>query len=798
MTAPQTPADRVRELRTRIERHSRLYYLLDAPEITDAEFDALFRELQALEAAHPELTDPNSPTRRVGGAVAEGFASLRHSLPMQSLDNAMDVTDWREFAARVGRAFRDQLLANLLDQVQAGLGQSLEDKTREKLRKDLREVVDRECDAPRRGTRKALLAQVRGVLVRQFFMLSPGVEEALLSAFGEVTDEIWKDLDRSLSQFWIDPKLDGLALEVVYENGRFVRAATRGDGEVGEDVTENLRTVKNLPLVLASNKGDPVPSLLEVRGEVVIPTADFQALNARQAEAGDKVFANPRNAAAGSVRQLDSRITASRPLRFFAYGVGLVAWPDPARAWTTQAETMHGLADLGLPIPDLARLCARPEEVEQGFADLGEKRHALPLEIDGLVAKLNSLALQSFLGSTARAPRWAMALKFPAIQARTRLNAILVQVGRTGVLTPVAELEPVSLAGVVVSRATLHNEDEIAAKDLRPGDTVVIQRAGDVIPQVVRAVIEERTGAEEPYAFPKLCPECLEPVTREEGEAAVRCLNLSCPARRIQGIIFFVSKAGLDIQGVGKKWVERLALDGTLKTPADLFRLRATDLLEREGMGPKAAGNFLSAIDAAKTGATLARLISALGIRHVGERTAKTLAQAFPDMDSLMAVALVEPEADPLLDLPDIGPAVAASIRAFFHSPANQALLADLKCLGLWPRGQSGRGLGANGPNGPAQASGPLAGKKFVFTGGLPDLSRPQAQALVEEAGGEVLGSVSKKTDYVVAGAEAGSKLDKARALGLTILDQAGFLELLRSGGPTEFPQTSNQDKDRS
>ncbi len=460
---------------------------------------------------------------------------------------------------------------------------------------------------------------------------------------------------------------------------------------------------------------------------------------------------------------------------------------------------MRGLSSLGLPIPDEARLCARPEEVEQGFAALAEKRHDLPFEIDGLVAKLNSIGLQRFLGSTARAPRWAMALKFPAIQARTKLNKILVQVGRTGVLTPVADLEPVSLAGVIVSRATLHNEDEIKAKDLRQGDTVIIQRAGDVIPQVVRAVPEERDGSEEPWEFPSLCPECQEPVAREPGEAAVRCLNLSCPARRIQGIIFFVSKAGLDIQGVGKKWVEKLALDGTLKTPADLFRLRPSDLILREGMGPKAVDNFLSAIAAARDSASLAQLISALGIRHVGERTARTLARAFPDLDALMAVALAppdpeRPDADPLRDLPDIGPAVAASIRAFFHSPANQALLVDLKDLGLWPKGGGAGGTG--GAAGVSAVPGPLAGRKFVFTGGLPSLSRPKAQALVEAAGGEVAGSVSKKTDYVVAGAEAGSKLDKARALGLTILDEAAFLELIRSAGPVSTPTSSNHEEE--
>ncbi|MDY7001382.1 MAG: NAD-dependent DNA ligase LigA, partial [Thermodesulfobacteriota bacterium] len=501
----KNPKARVAELRSLLNYHNYRYYVLDDPEIPDAEYDAYFRELQDIEAGHPELKDPNSPTMRVGGEPAVGFTQHRHSLPMYSLENAMTLDEWSAFVKRTQKL-----------------------------------VSGRELE------------------------------------------------------FWTDPKLDGLAVEVIYEHGRFVRALTRGDGVIGEDVTRNMRTVRNLPLALLETKGR-VPALLEVRGEVVMRKKDFHALNQNQEEAGLKVFANPRNASAGSIRQLDSKITASRPLRFMAYGTGLVHWGE-APAWRTQEEIMNGLGGLGFEIPPNVRLCRAPQEVSENFERLEKMRDTLEFEIDGLVAKVNDLDLQEQLGFTARAPRWALALKFPAHQAETRLLDIQVQVGRTGVLTPVAILSPVSLAGVTVSRATLHNEDEIRAKGLRVGDKVIIQRAGDVIPEVVRPIKEKRTGAEKDFVFPDVCPSCQSPVSRLSGEAAWRCLNLSCPTVLLKGIIHFVSKAGLDVRGLGKKLIERFVETGLVKSPADLFSLSADDLLALERMGPKLAENIVQAV----------------------------------------------------------------------------------------------------------------------------------------------------------------------------------------------------------
>ncbi|MDD4951225.1 MAG: NAD-dependent DNA ligase LigA [Desulfovibrionaceae bacterium] len=664
---------RVRRLRREIEYHNRRYYVLDDPEISDAEYDELFRELLDLERRFPDLDDPNSPTRRVGGEPAEGFETYSHGLAMFSLDNAMDIDSWLDFSARVSKALA-----------------------------------------------------------------------------GETLD------------WWVDPKLDGLAVEVVYRSGALSVAATRGDGRVGEDVTRNMRTVRNLPLVLEP-AGVGVPELLEVRGEVVMSKAEFAALNERQAESGGKVFANPRNAAAGSIRQLDPRVAASRPLRFLAYGVGRMA--GAASEWRTQEEVMRGLSGLGLAVPPQARLCATADEVAEYFKRLMDEREALAVEIDGVVAKVNSLELQKRLGETSRSPRWALALKFPAHQAQTALRDIVIQVGRTGALTPVAELDPVRIAGVEVSRATLHNQDEIESKDLRIGDRVIVQRAGDVIPQVVRALIDERTGLEKKFVFPVSCPVCGGPVTRLPGEAAVRCNNLSCPARLEQGLVHFVSKAGLDMQGVGARWVRRLAQAGLLRSPADLFTLDRDRLLEFEGMGEKSADNFLRAAGQALARADLAGLVSALGIRHVGERTARTLAAAYEDLDALAAAGEEE-----LMALPDVGPEVAASVRAFFGNERNQELLARFRALHLWPRGGGAAGDGR---------ARPLAGKKFLFTGTLPAMSRSEARARVESLGGEVVSAVSKRVDYVVAGDEAGGKLARARELGLEIIGAQAFNELI-------------------
>jgi len=568
--------------------------------------------------------------------------------------------------------------------------------------------------------------------------------------------------------FWVDPKFDGLALEVIYEDGRFARALTRGDGETGEDVTQNMRTVRNLPMDIrerARSAGLAVPRLLEVRGEVVITKNDFRALNDAQEEAGGKVFANARNAAAGSVRQLDSRVTAARPLRFFAYGLGVAEWPGeaPQGPWLTQHAAMEGLQAFGFAVAKEGRTTGA-EGVEALYARLEQERDSLAFEIDGMVIKLDDLDGQREAGFTARAPRWAVAWKFPPRQAETLLQKIAVQVGRTGVLTPVAVLAPVRIAGVVVSRATLHNEDEIKAKDLREGDIVVVQRAGDVIPEVVRPVLAKRPPAAKEFVFPGACPACDEPVRRLPGEAAWRCLNRSCPAQLVGSIVFFVSKAGLDIEGVGKRWIEILVERGMVASPADLFELTEKDLLPLDRMGEKLAERFVTAISLARQKATLAKVIGGLGIRHVGAQTARTLAARYADLD-----ALADARADELQSLPDIGPEVAGSIRAFFDNPANRELILRFKALGLWP-------VRTGGDSG---AQGPLAGKRILFTGTLADLPRGKAQSQSQALGAVIAGSVSKKLDYLVAGEDPGSKLDKARALGVRILSQDEFMRLL-------------------
>ncbi len=569
--------------------------------------------------------------------------------------------------------------------------------------------------------------------------------------------------------FWADPKMDGLAMELIYEQGLLRAALTRGDGETGEVVTQNLRTVKNAPLRLL---GENIPTVLEVRGEVVITKNDFEHLNARQAARGDKVFANPRNAAAGSVRQLDSAISASRPLRFMAYGIGRAEFAG-ASPWSSQEQIMRGLAALGFSIAPEAKLCRNPLEVEAYFQEIAAKREDLPFEIDGVVAKINSLALQEELGYTARAPRWALALKFRAHQAVTRLLDIQVQVGRSGVLTPVAYLEPVAVGGVTVSRATLHNQDEIKAKGLRIGDKVLVQRAGDVIPEVLRPILEERDGSEREFVFPDLCPVCGNHVHREPGEAAWRCVNVSCPAVVRQSIIHFVSKAGLDIQGVGGRWIEQLIDKGLVKNPADLFTLTNLDFHRLERMGPKLAQNFIQAFGEAVKNASLHRLICALGIRHVGEQTAKALAAAYVDLDALGAADEVD-----LQKITDIGPEVAISIRDFFAEPGNRYLLARFKELGLWPRREAATEARNSG--------GALAGKSVLFTGALSRMPRGQAQKLAEGAGASLAGSVSRKLDYLVVGADPGSKLAKARELGVKVLGEDEFFRLLESGGAAQ------------
>lgn len=685
-SAPLDVRKRAAALWQQLEHHNHRYYVLDDPEISDADYDALLRELQQLEKQHPALQLPDSPTQRVGAPPLDAFAQRKHSLRMYSLDNAFSREEFEAFVQRIRRA----------------LPQNMRDP---------------------------------------------------------------EDL-----AFWADPKMDGLAVELIYENGFFTAAITRGDGEVGEDVSLNLRTVGSVPLRLRAPEGQ-MPLLLEVRGEVIMRRSEFEAMNRRHEESGEKIFANPRNAAAGSVRQLDSRITARRPLRFMAYGVGLVDWPQ--RAWSTQSEIMGALEELGFAIPPNARRCATAEEVWEHYQALDRQREELPFEIDGVVAKLDRLDLQRELGYTARFPRWALALKFKAHQARTRVADIDIQVGRTGALTPVAHLEPVSVGGVTVSRATLHNEDELRKKDVRKGDTVVVQRAGDVIPEVVQVLLEQRPENSEEFEFPETCPVCGAPAPRLPGEAVRRCQNRSCPAVRRQSIIHFASKAGLDIEGLGRKWVEQFVDSDLVKTPADLFRLEEKHIIDFDRMGQKLAANIIQGIREARNRATLPQLLRALGIRHVGEQTARALAARFQDLDALGKASLEE-----LQQVPDVGPEVAASVQAFFASEANKQLLSQLRELKLWPKTSP-----------PATEEGQdkgeklLSGLQILVTGALPGMNREQAKALLEDHGATPASSVSKKVDFLVVGDGAGgSKLQKADKLGLPQVEAQRFLEIIETG----------------
>ncbi|WP_298030258.1 NAD-dependent DNA ligase LigA [uncultured Desulfovibrio sp.] len=695
--APQPSAEereRARWLSAELERHNYLYHTLDAPEISDEQYDALFRELTDLEERWPGLRSPHSPTLRVGGGLLDGLAKKGHRRRMYGLDNVFSDEDWHDFVERMRRAW------------------------------------DAELNGP-------------------------------------------LPLD-----FWCDPKLDGLALEIIYVDGVLREALTRGDGETGEVVTEAVRTIRTVPLRLRGE--GPFPSRLEVRGEVVMFKKDFADLNKQQQALGRKVFANPRNAAAGTLRQLDISIAESRPLRFLAYSLGETDWA-PAEPCSSQHELMERLTAYGFLTPPEGRLCAGPDEVEAYAARVREHRRDFSMEIDGAVAKQDNLEAQEALGFTARAPRFAVAFKFPAMQAETLLKGIDIQVGRTGVLTPVAVLEPVPVGGVMVSRATLHNEDEIRARDVRVGDTVMVQRAGDVIPEVAGPVLAKRPPKAVEFVFPHTCPACGETVHREPGEAAWRCDNLSCPAVRLCAISHFVSKAGLDIQGVGRKWIAQLVNAGRVQSLADLFTLKAEELLGFERMGEVLAQKFVDALDEARRTATLPRLISALGIRHVGEQTARLLAGQFRDLDELGRA-----DRETLQTLPDVGPEVAASIRNFFESPANRAQLARFRELGLWPKSPPVPLVPSGGTENGLDATrdGPLQGKNVLFTGSL-SLPRGGAQRLAEAAGAVLAGSVNKKLDYLVVGDKPGGKLDKAQALGVAVLDEAGFRALLAASGIT-------------
>ena len=670
---------RVTALRQEIERHNYAYYVLDQPTIPDAEYDRLFRELQALETEHPELITPDSPTQRVGGKPLDGFVPVRHAVPMLSIRTETDTeaSGAQAFDARVRK--------------ELGLGES-----------------------------------------------DPPVE------------------------YSAELKFDGLAINLRYEKGVLVQAATRGDGETGEDVTQNIRTVHAIPLHL---KVKSPPAVLEVRGEVFMRRDDFERYNDRQREAGKPTLVNPRNGAAGSIRQLDPAIAAQRPLTFFSYGLGEVkGWPQPA----SHSATLDALAVMGLPVC-AERITGLGAAALVAFHDdIAARRDQLPFDIDGVVYKVNRYEQQRELGFLTREPRWAVAHKYPAQEQLTTLLGIDIQVGRTGALTPVARLAPVFVGGVTVTNATLHNQDEIDRKDVRVGDTVIVRRAGDVIPEVVSVVIERRPHPAPPQfnllkAYPS-CPECGSHVVRLEGEAAARCTGgLYCPAQRRQALLHFAGRRAMDIEGLGDKLVEQLVERGLVRTPAELYDLSLETLAGLDRMAEKSAANLVSAIESSKA-TTLARFIFALGIRNVGEATAKDLSQHFGSLDKLIDAT----ETD-LLAVRDVGPIVAQSIIQFFAEPHNMEVVKKLRAAGVhWSESK-----------GMQQSAGILAGKTLVLTGTLPTLSRDAAREKIEAAGGKVAGSVSKKTDYVVAGEEAGSKLAKAQELGVTILDEAGLLTLL-------------------
>lgn len=650
-----------------LERHSRLYYQDDAPQISDAGYDALFAELLDLEAAHPELVSADSPSQRVGAAPLAKFAPVPHPLPMLSLRNVRDADELLDF----DRSIRGTFLA-------------------------LGEEIEYACEL----------------------------------------------------------KLDGLAVELTYRDGRLVAGSTRGDGVTGENILDNLLTIGLIPRRLTA----PCPHLLDVRGEVFMDLADFRQLNRRQEAQGERTFANPRNAAAGSLRQFDPAVTATRPLRLFCYGVGRLEGASAA----SQLELLRLLQRWGLPVnlPDTVVVHGAAAAVDW-YRQLLARRDALPFEIDGAVIKVNDLALQAELGELSRSPRWAVAFKFPPRQARTVVESVALQVGRTGAITPVAHLRPVEVSGVTVSRASLHNWDEIARLGLKVGDHVVVERAGDVIPDVVRVLTELRDGREAEIPFPAACPECAAPVGRSSSEVVPRCTNPACPARTLQRLRHFVSRKAMDIDGLGEKQLAQLCERGLVEDVADLYRLTADDLFTLERMGELLAAKLLQAIDASRT-RPLSRLLFALGIRHVGEHTARLLARRFASLDELAASGR-----DSLLAIHEIGDKVADALADWFTDPTSQALLDKLRAVGVAPTAEV-----------TVERGGSLAGLTLVITGTLTRLGRTEAEALVETCGGRAAGSVSKKTDYLVAGANAGSKLERAASLGVRVIDEEEFLRL--------------------
>jgi DNA ligase (NAD+) len=670
-------------LTVELNRHIYAYHVLDAPTIPDAEYDRMFRELQELEAAHPEAVSLDSPTFRVGAAPIPEFKQVTHTVPMLSLNNGFSPEDVENFD---------------------------------------------------RAVRKGL-----------------GAEQ--VNYVGEL-------------------KFDGLAISLRYEDGVFVQAATRGDGATGEDVTVNIRTVRAIPLRL---HGDAIPRVLDVRGEVLMYKADFARLNARQRDAGQKEFANPRNAAAGSLRQLDSRITASRYLRFFSYGVGALEGADMPES---HSALLDWFGTLGLPVSKERAVVAGAAGMLDYFSDIGQRRAGLAYEIDGVVYKVNRLEDQRQLGFVSRAPRFAMAHKFPAEEALTQVLDIDVQVGRTGAITPVARLAAVFVGGVTVENATLHNEGEVRRKDIRIGDTVIVRRAGDVIPEVVSFVPERRPMDAREFDMPKVCPICQSPIVRLEDEAIARCSGgwTHCNAQKKGGLMHFVSRRAIDVEGLGDQLIEQLVDKGVIHTAADLYTLDQDKLSSLDRMAAKSAQNVIAALEKSKD-TTLARFIYALGIRNVGESTAKALAQHFGNLDALLHAASWEGGLQ-LLEVADVGPVVARSIAEFLTDPQNAQLVAQLRAHLRWKEGAH-----------VMKTTGALAGKTFVLTGTLPTLGRDDAAALIEAAGGKVSGSVSKKTAYVVAGADAGSKLAKAQELGIAMLDEGALRELLGAAGAESTTQ---------
>jgi DNA ligase (NAD+) len=662
-------AQKAEALRKALHRHNYRYYVLDDPEISDAEYDRMMQELKQLEENYPQLASPDSPTARVGAPPLEKFDTVAHTVPMLSLDNGFNDEDILDFDRRVKRNLDKQ--SNIL--------------------------------------------------------------------------------------YTAEPKMDGVAVELIYENGKLLTASTRGDGLTGEVITANIKTINAVPLVMQTDSPSPIPSRLEIRGEVFIGLDAFRKFNEERVEQELPPFANPRNAAAGSLRQLHSKITATRPLEIFFYGIGIVE----DLAFESHWELLKSLKNWGFRINPFIRPTIRIKEVLNYYRELSEKRHQLPYDIDGIVVKVDDISLQQRLGATSRSPRWAVAYKFKAIQETTALEAIEVQVGRTGVLTPVAQLKPVSVGGVMVSRATLHNEDEIEKKDIRIGDKVLVQRAGDVIPEIVKVIASKRDGSETQFKMPKNCPVCDSPVIRMAGESATRCINSSCSAQLKERIKHFTSKRAFDIDGLGDKLVDQLVDENLLSSFADIFSLDEEIIKNLERMGAKSAANLVNAIEQSKS-IVFARFLYALGIRHAGEHVSALLGDHFPDLHTLMNCSREELEA-----VEGIGPIVADSIASFFKQERNQRIIRQILDCGVKLETAS------------RKKTGKLKDKVFVLTGTLESITRSQAKELIKAASGKVSGSVSGNTDYLVAGESPGSKLNKAKELGVQIIDEAQLKELL-------------------